>query len=48
MSTRLERLLTMEEEIRRGRYPNVDTFCEMFEVTLCVEFPCVYQRPFRA
>ena len=32
MSTRLERLLTMEEEIRRGRYPNVDTFCEMFEV----------------
>ena len=32
MSTRLERLLSMEEEIRRGRYPNVDTFCEMFEV----------------
>lgn len=32
MSTRLERLLTMEDEIRRGRYPNVETFCEMFEV----------------
>lgn len=30
--SRLERLIAMEEEIRRGRYPNVDTFCQMFEV----------------
>ncbi|MBZ0185856.1 MAG: WYL domain-containing protein [Candidatus Obscuribacterales bacterium] len=30
--SRLERLIAMEEEIRRGRYPNVDTFCRMFEI----------------
>jgi predicted DNA-binding transcriptional regulator YafY len=30
--SRLERLLAMEDEIRRGRYPNVEKFCDMFEV----------------
>lgn len=32
MRSRLERLLQMAEEIRRGSYPNVETFCRMFEV----------------
>lgn len=32
MTTRIERLLPIEELIRRGRYPHVDTFCEMCEV----------------
>lgn len=30
--SRLERLVAMEDEIRRGRYPNVEKFCDMFEV----------------
>ncbi len=32
MTSKLERLITMEDEIRRGRFPNVEKFCEMFEV----------------
>jgi predicted DNA-binding transcriptional regulator YafY len=32
MRSRLERLLRMAEEVRRGTFPNVDTFCQMFEV----------------
>ncbi len=32
MPTRLERLVAMEDEINRGRYPSVERFCEMFEV----------------
>lgn len=32
MSNKLERILRMEEEIRKERYPNVETFCRMFEV----------------
>jgi predicted DNA-binding transcriptional regulator YafY len=32
MPNRLERLVAMEEEINRGRYPTVERFCEMFEV----------------
>lgn len=30
--SRLERLIAMEDEIRRGWYPNVEKFCDMFEV----------------
>ncbi len=30
--SRLDRLIAMEDEIRRGRYPTVEKFCEMFEV----------------
>ena len=32
MPVRLERLVAMDEEIRKGRYPTVQKFCEMFEV----------------
>lgn len=32
MSNRLERVVAMDEEIRKERYPNVKRFCEMFEV----------------
>lgn len=32
MPTRLERIMAMDDEIRKGRYPNVQRFCEMFEV----------------
>lgn len=32
MASRLERLLRMEHQIRKGAYPNVDTFCQMFDV----------------
>ncbi len=30
--SRIERLLAMEEEIARGRYPSVEKLCDMFEV----------------
>ncbi|MDZ4837525.1 MAG: WYL domain-containing protein [Candidatus Melainabacteria bacterium] len=30
--SRLDRLVAMEDEIRRGRYPTVEKFCDMFEV----------------
>lgn len=30
--SRLERLVAMQDEIRRNRYPTVEKFCEMFEV----------------
>jgi predicted DNA-binding transcriptional regulator YafY len=32
MPVRLERLVAMDEEIRKGRYPTVQRFCDMFEV----------------
>lgn len=32
MTSKLERLIAMEDEIRRGRFPNVEKFCTMFEV----------------
>ena len=32
MPARLERLLRMEHEIRRGSYPSIQTFCAMFDV----------------
>ncbi|GEM_PF-2772958 len=32
MSSRLERLIRMEQQIRNGSYPNVETFCRMFGV----------------
>jgi predicted DNA-binding transcriptional regulator YafY len=32
MSAKLERLVTMGDTISKGRYPNVQTFCTMFEV----------------
>lgn len=32
MRSRLDRLLRMAEEIQRGTFPNVYTFCKMFEV----------------
>lgn len=32
MANQLERLISMEDQIRRKRFPNVETFCRMFEV----------------
>ena len=32
MATRLERLVAMDDMIRRGRYPDKQILCEMFEV----------------
>jgi predicted DNA-binding transcriptional regulator YafY len=32
MTSRLERLVGMQDEINGGRYPTVDRFCDMFEV----------------
>lgn len=32
MSSRLERLLSIESEIRRGRYPSVEHLCSLFEI----------------
>ncbi len=32
MPTRLERIMIMDGEIRKGYFPNVQKFCEMFEV----------------
>lgn len=32
MTTKLERLVVIEEEIRRGRFPTVEKLCQMFEV----------------
>lgn len=32
MSTRLQRLIAIEREIRRGRYPSVERLCDLFSV----------------